>query len=197
MFSSKSLLILAYLGLSGAVQAQNYSLKNSATVVGSCTINTTENLNFGVLNPLDPQNLSAEGGLSIDCTKGSYTVSVNGGSNIPDSRWYTSTYNIGIGNTYYYKCDRVMKIAGKTASLRYDLYRSSNDSTPVYSEFSVRQSNNPEDCAPRDFAFATVKFTQPGAQRVPVYAKIANAQSYARTLIAGNYTDTLNFTVTF
>lgn len=197
MFTSKSILILACLGFAGAAQAQNYSLKQSATVVGACTINTTENLNFGTLNPLAPQDLSAEGALSIDCTKGSYTVSVNGGSNIPDSRWYNSTYNIGIGNTYYYKCDRVMKIAGKTASLRYDLYRSSNDSTPVYSEFSVPKTNNPEDCAPRNFVFTTINFTQPGAQRVPVYAKISSSQSYARTLVAGNYTDTLNFTVTF
>jgi len=196
MFSSKTLLVLACLGLSGAVQAQNYSLKQTATVVSGCTISTTQNLSFGILNPLDSQILTAQGGLSLDCTKGGYTVSVNGGSNVPVSLWYNSTYVGGTtGNLYYYKCERVMTAPGKSSTLRYDLYTTSNGSTPVYSEFTVPTTNNPQDCGLRNFTFATINFTQPGAQQVPVYAKLSNIA--ARTLSAGNYTDTLNFTVTF
>lgn len=196
MLRSRTLLILACLGVAGSAQAQNYSLKQTATVLAACTISTTQNLSFGVLNPLDPQILTAQGLLSLDCTKGAYTVSVNGGNNVPASLWYNSTYVGGTtGNIYYYKCERIMKAAGKTSTLRYDLYTTSNGSTPVYSEFSVPTTNNPQDCGLRNFTFATVNFTQPGEQQVPVYAKLSNIA--ARTLAAGNYTDTLSFTITF
>ena len=196
MLGLKTTLILACFAVACSAQAQNSSLKQTATVVAACTISTTQNLSFGILNPLDPQILTAQGGLSLDCTKGAYTVSVNGGSNVPVSLWYNSTYVGGTtGNLYYYKCDRVMTAPGKASTLRYDLYTTSNGTTPVYSEFTVPTTNNPQDCGPRNFTFATITFTQPGAQQLPVYAKLSNLP--ARTLSAGNYSDTLNFTITF
>lgn len=61
--------------------AQSSNLTNSANVVASCSMATTQHLNFGSINILDFDSFSgrAEGKVHIKCTAGSYQVYLGNG----------------------------------------------------------------------------------------------------------------------
>lgn len=208
--SMKNSFILLLLALPGVVSAQStksLSLNNTATVVSSCSISTTQNLNFGVFDPLNPQDLTGSGSVSVACTYGTYSMSVSngtGGSGYP-SGVISLPSTGGGGYTYYTSCMRSMKNSSGS-NLYYELYadpgylQSSYNSTPS----STYSSNPPSMTAKYSCSgttslsgFKSVSFTSKGPQTVTIYGKINNTKWKSTAYTPGAYSDQVSVNINF
>lgn len=205
----KIFVLVGCLIAAGSVHAQSsLSLDNKAQVVSACSIATAQHIAFGAINTLD--NLifyTAQGAVAVDCTKGQYAVTINGGNN------NLTAYNQElVGGTYAYSfyCNRRMKSGSKYIS--YSLYTADTPRVPGKEQFvnegryaSVKV-NSPTlltqkqtdgygstSCAQAANPYATLVFDKKGSQMVPVIAQL-NVASGTTT---GVYTDTLAITVVF
>lgn len=177
------------------------NLSNSATVPTSCTLAATQNLLFGQLNTLNEVSKTAQGGLSVECTKGTYALSVNYGqaSSIGNVSNFKSQSSCVNGTcvpyaTYDYYCGRSVK--GSAGSISYTLYTNAGMTTEANQKRSTSYYGNTDtttSCSSPSTDFGSVVFTQRGAINVPVYARL-NA---TKNTPAGTYTDALTFTITF
>lgn len=193
----------------GSLQAQtSLSLSNKAQVVSACSIATVQHIAFLPINTLDFVTFyTAQGAVAVDCTKGQYAVTINGGSN------NLTAYNQElVGGTYAYSfyCNRRMKSGSKYIS--YSLYTADAQRVPGKEQFlnegryasikvnsptllTQKQTDGYGDtsCSQAGNPYATVTFDKKGSQIVPVIAQL-NVASGTTT---GVYTDTLAITVVF
>jgi len=198
-------LSLVLLLLPCLASAQNVSLKNSATVVGSCSITTLQNIQFGGIDPLNIGTLTASGAVSLTCTKGAYNISVSdgtGGYQLLGTQRDAGSPASAYGWWYTTKCMRAMTNAGQR--LYYELYPSSDYSnSSMNSSNEVYSSKAPSSikfgaCASTNAAtFSTIQFNSPGSQTVNLYAKINSENSDLSKITPGAYIDTLSVSVTF
>lgn len=205
----KSLVLVGCLMAAGSLQAQtSLSLSNKAQVVSACSIATVQHIAFLPINTLDFVTFyTAQGAVAVDCTKGQYAVTINGGSN------NLTAYNQElVGGTYAYSfyCNRRMKSGSKYIS--YSLYTADAQRVPGKEQFlnegryasikvnsptllTQKQTDGYGDtsCSQAGNPYATVTFDKKGSQIVPVIAQL-NVASGTTT---GVYTDTMAITVVF
>lgn len=177
------------------------NLTNSSTVVSACSISVNEALQFGAVNTLTELTKTAQGTVGVNCTKGSYALSVNYGlsSSIGNTSNFKPQTTCPNGScftytTYDYYCGRSM--SGPTGKIPYTLYTNSALTTEANQKRSggyYGTTDTTTSCSTPTTAFGNVVFTQKGAISVPVYARMNATQSTA----SGSYVDTLTFTVSF
>lgn len=152
--------VLALLPFSSWASSSNIS--NTAQVMSSCSIRKTQDLNFGVFNPLEQSKITGNGQLELNCTKGNYRVSINAGGG---GGWFTNTR----------MCFYQMKNKnGKTAIY----YPSASYSESTSSGISP-SANSAADCANakvflKDYTFSDTVRTQ----TVTVYAMTEKNQFF-------------------
>lgn len=201
------LLLLALFSPTAFAQtSKSLSLTNTSTVVGSCSISTSENLNFGLFDPLNPQALTNSGSVSVDCTYGTYGISISNG--LGGSGYASGIVSLpstgGGGYTYYVRCMRSMKNSAGD-DLYYELYSSSNYTTPSNNSTSssTYTSSPPSAASKRSCAgtnisgFRTVSFTSKGVQNIPIYGKINIAKWASNSIRPGAYSDQVSVSITF
>lgn len=204
----KYFLAVAALVVGGSAQAQTSSLENKAQVVSACSIATVQHIAFGAINTLDRVTFyTAQGAVAVDCTKGQYAVTINGGNN------NLTSYNQNlVGSTYAYSfyCNRRMKSGSKYIS--YSLYTAEAQRVPGkeqflnegrYASFKVNSSTlltqkqtdgyGDTSCSQAGNPYATVTFDKKGSVVVPVTAQL----DVAPGTMTGVYTDALAITVVF
>jgi len=178
------------------------TLTNSSTVVSACSISVNEAIQFGAVNTLNETSKTAQGAVGINCTKGSYALSVNYGlsssiGNTSNLKSQTSCPNGSCFtyNTYDYYCARSM--SGPKGKIPYTLYTNSALTTEANqkrsTEYYGTNGDTTTSCSTPTTSFGTVLFTQKGVISVPVYARMNATKATA----AGSYMDTLTFTVSF
>ena len=180
----KTLLItgLMGLGISPSVFAQSQPLTNSANVVASCSVATTQNINFGSIDALDQNSFSgqSQGNVQIKCTKGSYSMMLSNGAS-PVSGLQNGT------------CVQRMKAAKSNARIVYAL-NTSNSYTTIY-------PSNGNACTASTSTgqtYANLIFDDATRVRnVPIFASIQKYYLNFNAFTADNYSDTLNVLVYF
>lgn len=165
--------------LATSFTATSANLNNTAQVVSSCSIRKIQDLNFGIFNPLEQTEITANGQLELTCTKGTYRVYINFGNN---SGWYSNT------RMCFYQ---IRNAQGKLA-----LYYPS--ATPISNTTGLTNSaNSLADCASSRAFLKTYEFTESlRRQTVTVYAYTQKSQFVGRPQV-GTYTDTLLVSVDF
>lgn len=199
--ASTLVLMSLFVASHASAATSNSTLTNSSTVVSACSISVNQALQFGAINTLNEITKTAQGALAVNCTKGTYALSVNYGqsssigntSNIksqtscPNGSCFTYT-------TYDYYCGRSM--SGPKGKIPYTLYTNSALTVEANQKRSGDYYGNTDtttSCSTPTTSFGNVVFTQKGAISVPVYARMNATKSTAM----GTYTDTLTFTVSF
>lgn len=200
-FSALSALIPWFVVSYASAATSSSTLTNSSTVVSACSISVNDAIQFGVINTLNETTKTAQGALAVNCTKGTYQVSVNYGlsssigniSNIK-SQNYCPNGSCYSYTSYDYYCGRSM--SGAKGKIPYSLYTNSGLTAEANEKRSGGYYGNTDtttSCSTPTTLFGTVVFTQKGAISVPVYARM-NA---TKATPAGSYVDTLTFTVSF
>lgn len=167
--------------LSPSVLAQSLNLTNSSTVVSSCKIATTQNLNFGAINGLDFDSFSgqARGEVNIKCTLGSYQVYLANGS-APIS---------GGGKS----CLQRMRHSTDASMLVYAL---NTDET-----YATVYPNNVTSCPTSSMnsqVYKTAVFNSAAREiNMPVYASIQKSYMLNNRFITGSYSDTVSVYIAF
>lgn len=207
--SMKPSLLLLLLTIPCAAFAQSTkssSLSNTATVLSACSISTTDNLNFGTFNPLDPQELRGTGSVSVSCTYGTYGLSISNGSG-GNSFLYNSVALPSTGGGGYnvtYGCWRGMtNAAGK--KLYYELYSDSgytkssiNTGTTSYTSSAPTNSTTSSSaCGTSVNSFTTVSFTNNTPKDVIIYGKVNITKGRPKELQPGSYSDQVVVNVNF
>lgn len=177
------------------------TLSNSSTVVSSCSISVNDNIQFGSTNTLTETTKTAQGAVGVNCTKGSYSLSVNYGlsSSIGNTSNFKSQTSCPNGScftytTYDYYCGRSM--SGAKGKIPYTLYTNAGLTTEANQKRSgdyYGATDTTTSCSTPTTSFGTVNFIQKGPITVPVYARMTTTKS----TVAGTYVDTLTFTVSF
>lgn len=192
--------LLFLLPLSCFAGSSSLNLANTVNSVASCTISTTQNLQFGSFNPLSETTKNAQGALSLVCSAGTYALSVNYGSgssvgNVTNRKVQTGCPNGSCFTytTYDYYCGRAMN--GSKGAIPYDIYTNSTMTTEANQKRNAEFYGNtdPTSCSSPTTSFGSVTFTQPGPITVPVYAKMTGTKATP----FGSYVDSLVFTVSF
>ena len=167
--------------LSPSVFAQSSNLTNSATVVASCSMATTQNLNFGSINGLDFNSFSgqAQGMVKVKCTAGSYQVYVGNGENVIS----------GSGNT----CLQRMKSNNSGTTIVYALNTNETYSTvyPNGTTYCPKSSMNAQ-------VYNTATFTSATREvNIPVYASIQKSFMVNNQFTVGTYSDNVTVYIAF
>ena len=191
-----------------SAQAQTSSLENKAQVVSACSIATVQHITFPPINTLDNTTFyTACGAVGVDCTKGSYAVTINGGNN------NLTAYNRDlVANTYTYSfyCNRRMRNGSNYIS--YNLYPQDAPRIPNSEQFvgaeryasvivstssllNQQQTNayGSTSCNQAANPYATLVFNTKGSLILPVTAQL----NVSKGTIIGTYLDTLSMTVVF
>lgn len=180
----------------GATHAQtSNNLNNSATVVGSCSIATTQNIVFGQFNPLTDDEKTGSGAVQVECTKGQYNISLNQGQNslrVSNGYEYEKCGPNNLCTYYVYKCDRAMKNPGGV-KIAYQIFTDSNMSSEAAYQSRLSSPITGTQACNSSSVFAQLVFDNPGAQTIPVYGKML----VNRNATPGVYIDTMSVTVTF
>ena len=161
--------------------AQSSNLTNSATVVASCSVATTQNLNFGSINGLDLDSFSgqAQGMINVKCTAGSYQIYLSNGG-YPISGEGTS-------------CLQRMKNPTDIGLLVYAI-NMDNSYTSVY-------PNNAAPCRSSVMnaqVYKTVVFASGVREvNVPVYASIQKNYMRTNRFGVGNHSDSITVYIAF
>lgn len=156
------------------------NINNTAQVMSSCSIRKTQDLNFGVFNPLYQSKIMGNGQLELNCTKGTYRVSLGAGAG---AGWFTNTR----------ACFYQMKNKnGKTA-----IYYPSASYSESTSSGLNPSATSAADCASASVFLQSYAFTDTvRTQTVTVYAMTEKSQFFGGPQV-GAYTDTLMVNVTF
>lgn len=165
------------------------NLSQSAQVLSSCRISTVENINFGVVDVLVDSEKTGSGAVRTSCTKGSYALTVNYGTN---SKFFVVS-NAGVGITYACRARAMANTQGTI--LPYVLYADNDLNQPIPTNSRIMISGGRYEKTPCTLsaAWQNVVFTTPGEQSVRLYGKVA----VNNTVNAGTYTDTLTIGLTF
>jgi len=204
-FTPLLLLIFSPLGFAqdGSSVLGSNQLTNRATVQSSCSITTVSNIVFGGFDPLNVTFRTATGSLRVHCSRGSYSISRNMGTNAfnySKSSKYTNTNGTSAGQLYEVSlvCSSAMR--GPNAKLLE--YRIG--ARPSYNEMRWGSGNaqwmDNRTCLSNDqVVHATPTFTTNEAQTIDVTASIGSSgdKTIYKELRQGSYTDTLTFTITF
>lgn len=189
-------------GACATVSAQtpkSLNITNTATVVGECTIRTTQNMLFPSVDILTQDTATAQGSFGVRCTKGSYTIQINNGMNMSVGRMYNSVYSGSFTDpnrmTYYYECNRAMKHISDNFVLSYELYAQPTLQSKSYNSTSTSSSSSPTrptSCGVNS-SFGSVTFTSFEEQQVNLYGKAL----VTKNLQGGAYVDTISIVVNF
>ena len=190
MMKSAAILFFMFVAPSVFAATTSNNLSNTARVVSSCSINTTDNMNFGLFDPLNDDQKSAQGRVEVACTKGSYGVRVGYGAS---SKLYRYTYEYG--SFYTYRCTPRSMISGAGKALGYTLYKDAAMITPISTteQRSIGGVDSSGQACGMSSDLKTLTFTSQGAQSIDLYGKILGDKSVQ----AGSYMDTLAIEVTF
>lgn len=187
----------------GSTLLGSNQMVNRATVQSSCAITTVSNIVFGGFDPLNVSFRSATGSLRVHCSKGSYSISRNMGTNAfnySKSSKYTNTNGTSAGQLYEVSlvCSSAMR--GPNAKLLE--YRIG--ARPAFNEMRWGSGNvqwmDNRTCSSNDqVVHANPTFTTNEAQTIDVTASIGSSgdKTIYKELRQGSYTDTLTFTITF
>lgn len=162
--------------------AQSYNITNSANVVASCSVATTQNISFGAIDALNQSSFSGQnqGNVQIKCTKGSYSMMLTNG-----------LYPIsGLQNG---SCAQRMK-AEKTSHYVVYALNTSNSYATIY-------PSNGNACTASTSTgqtYASLVFDNATRERnVPIYASIQKYYLNFNPFTADKYADTVNVLVYF
>lgn len=196
ILASLSLSLSLTLGI-GSVSAQTVSssLNNSATVVGACSIVTTQHIMFGQFNPLTDDEKTASGAIQVECTKGDYSISLNQGQNslrLSNGYEYEKCGPNNICTYYLYKCDRAMKNSGGV-KIAYQIFSDASMSSEMNAQGRSTSSVPGTQSCTSNSVLSSLTFNTAGAQTVAVYGKMLGN----RNATPGAYVDTMSATVTF
>lgn len=166
--------------ISPAASAENSSstLTNTATVTSLCSLSNSKNLSFGNVNPITIANVWAQGLTEIGCSAGTYSVSINYGSN---------AQTFGSGSSL--ACQRRMK----TSNNQYVAYNLMTDDTQSQFNYVSNTPSSGTTCA-GSINLGSVTFNS--NNRVAIYP--VNAKMWTdKTTVIGSYQDSLTVSVTF
>jgi len=190
----------ALVSTANAQTTRNLSLTNTSTVVSSCSIAVTQNMNFGAFDPLNPTTTTAEGAVQVVCTKGTYSVQVGRGANdlstTTDSRacdrW---------GCTVTVQCLRQMVNAQRNSAVRYEVYASPTATSalrllgPSFDN-SFGKTDSCSNYPSLSTSYGSLTFNSPGPQVMKIYAKI-DAVASSKKMLPGVHSDTMAVSVVF
>lgn len=168
--------------MSPSAFSQSSNLTNSASVVASCTVATTENISFGAIDALNQSSFSGQnqGNVQIKCTKGSYSMMLTNGI-YPISGLQNGT------------CAQRMK-AEKTN--HYIVYALNTSNT--YSTVYPSNGNACTASTSTGQTYASLVFDNATRERnVPIYASIQKYYLNFNPFTADKYADTVNVLVYF
>ena len=192
MFTFVSPMLLVCLSSQATAQTSR-NITNSSTVLSMCSIRTLQSIRFETFDPLNITPSQGQGSIGLSCTKGSYAVYINSGSNRGKQSWSLSR-----GDTYTYDCSSRLGRSGQYLS--YTIHKSPT-SDPIKQEFYLTWptvSSNPiQDCSTRTFVYGAYGFDSADERIIPIYAKLSPSTAEAKSAQAGSYTDYLTFTVNF
>lgn len=182
----KKLLTVGLIGLgfvmSSPLFAQSSNLTNSANVVASCSVATTQNISFGSIDALNQSSFSGQnqGNVQVKCTKGSYSMMLTNGM-YPISSLQTGA------------CAQRMKAEKNNHYIVYALNTSDSYAT-IY-------PNNGNTCTASTSTgqtYASLVFDNATRERnVPIYASIQKYYLNFNAFSADKYNDTVNVLVYF
>ena len=162
--------------------AQSSNLNNSASVVASCTVATTQNINFGSIDALNQSSFSGQnqGNVQIKCTKGSYSMMLANGM-YPISGLQNGT------------CAQRMKAEKTNHYIVYALNTSNSYSTiyPSNGNACTASTSTGQTYASLVFDDAT------RVRNVPIFASIQKYYLNFNAFTADKYNDTVNVLVYF
>lgn len=192
-------LLLASPLVSMAQSNNSMTLTNSSTVVSLCSLQVTENISFGSFDALNPVNSLGQGSVQVNCTYGSYYVTVGRGLND-----YHNSYNSRDcgrwGCTYTIQCVRGMTNSDRTSRIPYELYSSSDPNSIVRllggtSSDGIFSPGKCDSSPTRSVVFANVIFKSSGAQTVTLYARTNVSEK--NSLKPGIHTDAFTVSIVF
>lgn len=168
--------------VSQSAAAQSYTLTNSATVVASCSVATTQNISFGAIDALNQSSFSgqSQGNVQVKCTKGSYSMMLSNGM-YPISGLQSGT------------CAQRMKAEKNNHYIVYALNTSDTFATiyPSNGNSCTASKSTGQTYASLVFDNATRELN------VPIYASIQKYYLNFNQFSADKYNDTLNVLVYF
>jgi len=195
--------ILSAFSFSSVAQTSSRSLSNEATVVSACTIRVDQHIVFGTFNPLNVQAKTATGLLKVNCTKGSYSLSRNMGSNALNRQKRITTGNYdGTLSGNYAQVDLTCTSSMKSSDGKFIEYRMGEFATfsSSYTGSNRMTSAENRNCNSGDRVFVrTLTFSQNLEQSVGISASIGSASDLTpyKSLTPGSYSDTVVFYITF
>lgn len=201
----KAYLLIALSIFSGSAFAGvgSKSLSNSSTVVSSCTISTVQHMLFGDFNPLSVSTRSATGSVRVLCSKGSYSLRRNLGTNAAN---FNKTYKSGNSNgtTSGNYTDVTLTCMNTMRSPAGDVIEYRIGTRPVVTDSFMgsgrdTQANN-RNCSSGDtVAHQTLNFTQNREQIISISATIGGSTDSTayKSLRRGTYTDNLTLSIVF
>lgn len=177
-------------------QSGNAALTNSSTVLSSCTISVIDNINMGAVNPLQTTTAEDTGTIRLVCSKGTYTVNINSGTNPIQENVGYAPQGGGMYRKTYSCQRRLTRTGGQT--MPYNLYMANNTSvsnTKIVT--STEDSYNSAYCKSEQSLFTTATFTiaTGPVQDITLIARTFPTSNKGAP--TGVYTDTLVFSVIF
>lgn len=195
-------LLLAVTFPSFAAQ-KSLNLTNTSTVVSQCSINTLNNIQFGSLDVLGANatvGATGNGTVRVQCTKGSYALHVNNGSNWTArlTNSYPCTTCQGSGYVVrLFSCDRYMKSANG-GTLGYVVYKDTahqTDGTNISSY--TYDSDSGTQCKSDSAAYEYLTFDNATrSSDVTLYAQTVSGSANSK-ITPGTYSDVLSVQVIF
>lgn len=195
--------LLSSIGFTASAQTSSRNLSNSASVVSECSIRTDQHILFGAFNPLSVQTRSSTGILKVNCTRGSYSVSRNMGSNALNRQKRITTGNYdGTLSGNYAQVDLTCTSSMKSSDGKFIEYRMGDFPTFSASYTGTNRMTSAENrnCNYNDKVFVrTLTFNQNLEQSVGIVATIGTASDLTqyKSLTPGSYSDVMTFSITF
>lgn len=183
------LLALCALPSVALAQSKSASLSQTAQVLSSCSISTLQNINFGVVDVLNDTSKTGAGSVRTACTKGSYALTVNYGTN----SLYFINSTAGQGTTY--RCGARSMANGKGSKLPYQLYTNSDltNAVSTFDQIMISGGTYVNTPCKLQSAWTNVVFNTPAEQTLSLYGQMTVDTAAS----AGNYTDMLTISLTF
>lgn len=179
------------------------TLTNTSTVVSQCSINTLNNIQFGSLDVLGANatvGATGNGSVRVQCTKGSYALTVNNGGSWKARllRAYACTGCQGSGYvTRLFSCDRYMTSPNGSV-LGYVVYKDPDRQTDGTNTSSYTyDSDAGTQCKSSGATFSRLVFDDATRSTdVAFYAQTTSGADNTK-VTPGVYTDTLSVQVNF
>ena len=199
-------LMLMALPVTGLAGNASTNLPATANIPSACTIATTQNIMFGTYDPVGIHaslGPAAQGQVTVNCTKGSYNLTVSSGVNAGFPEYFGSYPAPWQGAGYFYRqyrCNRKMSNGSQTVG--YELFSDASMTTVSYNQQQALNAGGETavNCNIQNSStvqtFRTLSFTSAGSQVVDLYARVLPGTQNAAAL-PGVYSDTLSVSISF